>query len=170
MSFKVLDQLENLTSVWKWVEIENLTSWIILSDFFINISSHKKRSIYRRRHDFAIFGWIYQNINNFSTITLGNNFLLIECCLDFYNWFKVFLHSWIRKWDLFLSIRSGFFARLIWKKSDLLTKSITFLWHYQPIFVNTYHPKYVLREEVFCQQHILITVNWMVGIDKGKYT
>ena len=108
-------------------------------------------------------------------ITLGNNFLLFECCLDFYNWFRVFLHCWIRKWHPFLSIRSGFFARLIWKKSDLLIKSI--MWHYQLIFVNTYHPKYVFKwKKVLPTTYIdylieiSITVNWMVGIDKGKYT
>ena len=70
-----------------------------------------------------------------------------EYCLDFYNWFRGFLHCWIRKWHPFLFIRSGFFVRLIWKKSDLLTKSIAFLWHYQLIFVNTYHPKYVFKRK-----------------------
>ena len=32
-------------------------------------------------------------------------FLLFECCLDFYKWFRVFLHCSIRKWHPFLSIR-----------------------------------------------------------------
>ena len=45
-------------------------------------------------------------------ITLGNNFLLFECCLDFYNWFRLFLHCWIRKWHPFLFIRSGFFCEV----------------------------------------------------------
>ena len=63
--------------------------------------------------------WVYflpcEPLSNISHITLGKNFLLFECCLDFYNWFRVFLNSWIRKWHLFLSIRSGFFARLFEK-------------------------------------------------------
>ena len=110
-------------------------------------------------------------------ITLGNNFLLFEGCLDFYNWFGVFLHCWIRKMHPFLSIRSSFTARLIWKKSDLLTKSNKFLWHYQLIFVNTYHPKYVFkRTNILPTTYVdypietSITVNWMVGINKVKYT
>ena len=60
---------------------------------------------------------------------------------------RVFLHCWIRKWHRFSpsghSVLRGWFE----KKSDLLTKSITFLWHYQLIFVNTYHPKYVLKRK-----------------------
>ena len=109
-------------------------------------------------------------------ITLGNNFLLFKCCLDFYNWFSVFLHCWIRKWHPFLSIRSGGVRAWFEKKSDLLTKSITFLWHYQQIFVNTYHPKYVFKRKTVLSTtyidymiEISITVNWLVGIDKGKY-
>ena len=92
-----------------------------------------------------------------TTITLGNNSLISKCCLDFYKGFRVFLHCWIRKWHPFLPIRSGFCAKLIWKKSDLVTKSLTFFWHYQLIFVNTYHPKYVFKRTMFCQHHILIT-------------
>ena len=118
------------------------------------------------------------NLTSIWSITLGNNFLLFEYCLDFYKWLRVFLHSWIRKWHPFLSIRSGFYAKLIWKKSDLLTKSITFLWHYQLIFVNVYHPKYVFKRKknvlpIAYIDYLIetsITVNWMVGIDRGKYT
>ena len=52
----------------------------------------------------------YLKIKQKNEITLGNNFLLFECFLDFYNWFRVFFHCWIRKWHPFLSIRSGFWA------------------------------------------------------------
>ena len=138
-----------------------------------NIKHHKVNDFwlrFRKNH-------ITSDITEPVKITLGNNFLLFECCLDFYNWFRVFLHYWIRKRHPFLSIRSGFFASLIWKESDLLTKSITFLWHYQLIFVNSYHSKYVFkRKNVLPTTYIdylietSITVNWMVGIDKGKYT
>ena len=57
-----------------------------------------------------------------------------------------------------------------------MTKSITFLWHYQLIFVNTYRKYVFKREKVLLTTYIdyltetSITVNWMVGIDKGKYT
>ena len=123
--------------------------------------------------------WEINYITRISLITLGNNFfLLFECYLDFYNWFRVILHCWIRKWHLFLSIRPGlFFASLIWKKSNPLTKLITFLWYHQLIFVNTYNPKYVFnRKSVLPITYIdylikiSIPVNWIVGIDKGKYT
>ena len=110
-------------------------------------------------------------------ITLDNNFLLFDCYLDFYNWFRVFLHCWIRKWHMFFSIRSGFV--LDWfekKKSDFVTKSITFLWHNQLIFVNTYSKYVFKRKNVLPTTYIdyliemSITVNWMVGINKGKYS
>ena len=79
---------------------------------------------------------------------MQHSFLLFECSLDFYNCFRVFLLCWIRKCHPFLSIRSVFFFLRGWfeKKSDLLIKSIKFLWHYQLIFVNTY-PKYVFKRK-----------------------
>ena len=106
---------------------------------------------YLKPHNCELFV-LDRNTWNFLTvckqiITLGNNFLLFECCLDFYNWFRVFLHCWIRKWHPFLSIRSGFVLSWFEEKTDLVTKSITFLWHYQLIFVNIYHPKYVFKRK-----------------------
>ena len=117
------------------------------------------------------------NSNPRTTITLGKIFLLFESCLDSYNWFRLFLHCWIRKWHLFLSIRSGFFERLIWKKSNLLTKIDYLFVALSAVFFNTYHPKYVFkRKNVLPTTYIdyrietSINVNWMVGTDKGKYT
>ena len=52
----------------------------------------------------------------------------------------------------------GFWTKLIWKKSYLVTKSITFLWHYQLILSTHIILNIFLREKkMFCQQHILIT-------------
>lgn len=62
----------------------------------------------------------------FYYITLVNNFLLSECCLDFYKWIRVFWHCWIRKWHPFLSIRSGFCAKLIWKNQILWQNQLHF--------------------------------------------
>ena len=68
---------------------------------------------------FTLDYFLFQYFSLLCRITLVNNFLLFDCCLDFYNWFWVFLHCWIRKWHPFLSIMSGYFARLIWKKIQI---------------------------------------------------
>ena len=52
MSFKVLDELENLTPVWKCVEIE----------LFYYVFTQKNLLFRLPRQDFIIFVWIYQNV------------------------------------------------------------------------------------------------------------
>ena len=86
-------------------------------------------------------------------------FLLFECSLDFYNWFRVFLHNWIRKWHPFLSIRSGVFVRLIWKKNQILWQNRLHFCGIISWFLSTHIILNIfLREKMFCQQHIMI--NW----------
>ena len=64
----------------------------------------------------------------------GIIFFLFESCLNFYNWFRVFLRCWIRKWHPFLSIRSGFCVMLLGDNLTLWQNRLHF-WHYQLIFV-----------------------------------
>ena len=84
-------------------------------------------------------------------ITLGNNFLLFECCLKFYNWFRVFLHCWVRKWHPFLCIRSGFWVMLIWKNRIFwfllcdLVFNVVILWYETKLrlLLSLVHPRRV---------------------------
>ena len=139
-----------------------ITIGIIVTFMFQNFfnSLGRSRDLSFFSHSFSFILWSAEaekstilQVLFFLLITLGNNFLLFEFCLDFYNWFRVFLHCWIRKWHPFLSIRSDFCDNLIWKKSDLVTKSITFLWHYQPIFSTHIILNMFLREKNVSQHH-----------------
>ena len=71
MSIKVLDQLENLTRVWKYIEIEvpSLSFLNNLKRLSFGIYLHAKDLLFNcLRHDLAIFGWIYQNVTYFPVI------------------------------------------------------------------------------------------------------
>ena len=70
MRLKVLEHLENLTPVWKSVEIQ-LPSVSCLNNlerpcFVINL--HTKALLHHPRKDFTIFGQMYQNVNNFQSM------------------------------------------------------------------------------------------------------
>ena len=71
MSFKVFNQLENLTPVWKYVEIE-LSPVSCLNNLerlnFV-ICLHTKDILFHHpRNNFAIFGLVHQNVNYFPAI------------------------------------------------------------------------------------------------------
>ena len=128
----------------------------------------------RRKKERNGESWRKRKIEMSVLITLGNNFLHFECCLDFYDWFRVFVHYWMRKWHPFLSIRSGFVPRWFEKNQILWQNRLHFCgiisWFFQ-------HPKYVFKRKNVLQTtytdyliETSITVNWMAGIDKGKYT
>ena len=68
MSFKVLDQLCNLTPVWKCVEIPFVSCLKNLKRVTFIICLHTKQLFHYPRHDFAIFCWIYQNVDYFPAI------------------------------------------------------------------------------------------------------
>ena len=65
MSFKVLDQLENWTPVWKWVETElpSVTSLNNLDGFSFIIYLYTKDLLHHPKHDLSVFGKMYQNAN-----------------------------------------------------------------------------------------------------------
>ena len=71
MIFKVLDHLENLTPVWKYVQVER-PSVFCLNNLerlsFVKCLHTKVLLLHCPRYDFAIFGYIYLNVNYFLTI------------------------------------------------------------------------------------------------------
>ena len=70
MNFKVLDQLQNLTLVWKCLEIEfpSVSYWNNFEKVSFVICLHTKDLLHHPRHDFTIFGWICHNVNYFPAI------------------------------------------------------------------------------------------------------
>ena len=79
---------------------------------------------WKKSHEYETAG-ITEILQYKLKITLVNNFLLFECCLDFCNWFWVFLHCWIRMWHPFLSVRSGFRAEFL-KNQIFLQNLVSF--------------------------------------------
>ena len=71
MSFEVIDQLENLTPVWKCVEIEFPYVFYLnnLERLSFVIYLHTKDLLRSPRHHCAIFGQIYQRVNNLPAIS-----------------------------------------------------------------------------------------------------
>ena len=113
-----------------------------------------------------------------SLITLGNNYLLFECCLDFYNWFRVFFTAELGNGIRFSPSCQGFFCVVDLKKNQIFWQNRLHFYGIIPwlllthIILNMFFKRKNVLPTTYIDYLIekLITVNWMVGIDKATYT